>query len=63
MKSYPLNIQRIAGYQASIPYLGLVDMEDPIRELADESMTGKSRLMKSCMKREDHHIRLATTRL
>lgn len=41
MKTYPVEIQKLAGYQASIPYLGWVNMEDPLNVLADGAVDGK----------------------
>jgi len=41
MKTYPEEIQKMAGYQSSIPYLGWVNMEDPINVLHDEKVVGK----------------------
>ncbi|EXJ83942.1 hypothetical protein A1O3_04609 [Capronia epimyces CBS 606.96] len=41
MRTYPLEVMKMAGYQASLPYLGWVNLEDPIHVLVDESVTGK----------------------
>jgi ectoine hydroxylase-related dioxygenase (phytanoyl-CoA dioxygenase family) len=37
VKQYPQELQRLIGYSVSKPFLGWVDLEDPIKLLYDDS--------------------------